>query len=293
VVVGILALAVLLVLVAHPLIPNVGGWASLIETFLPWSAVIIGALVIAALVRRSWFSALSVAAAVAAWLILFLPLALPHPASGAPTMTIVSENIDAGNHDPLATVQSIEARHPTVIALQELDEDSRPIVEKALAADYPHSYVVGTVGVWSTLPLSNAEPLSLGLSWKRALSVDVAAPEGAVRLYAVHMASVRIGEYAQRDEMLDALKSTIAADTSPRLVVVGDFNSASTDRSFSQLDGVADESPTTSGGFGFTWPAGFPVARLDHALVRGMTTETSTVLPANGSDHRGIAVGLN
>jgi vancomycin resistance protein VanJ len=292
VIVGILAIAVLLILVAHPLIPNVGGVASLIETLLPWSGVIIVALVVAALVRRSVFSVLSVAAAAAAWLIIFVPTVLPHPAAGPVKLTIVSENIDAGNHDPLATVRSIEALHPSVIALQELDGATRDEISGQLAAAYPHSYVVGTVGVWSTLPLSDPEPLSLGLGWERALRVDVAAPEGPVHLYAVHMASVRIGVPVERNEMLDTLKSTIAADPSPRLAVVGDFNSASTDRWFSQLSGVADEAPTSDLGFGFTWPAGFPVARLDHALVRGMTTETSTVLPANGSDHRGISVGL-
>jgi vancomycin resistance protein VanJ len=46
------------------------------------------------------------------------------------------------------------------------------------------------------------------------------------------------------------------------------------------------------GGFGFTWPAQAPVVRIDHVFVRGLDTTSTEVLPANGSDHRGLRVGL-
>jgi Luciferase-like monooxygenase len=45
-------------------------------------------------------------------------------------------------------------------------------------------------------------------------------------------------------------------------------------------------------GFGFTWPAPFPVLRIDHVLVRGVEPTGSWVLPATGSDHLPVAARL-
>ncbi|GAB3389256.1 endonuclease/exonuclease/phosphatase family protein [Humibacter soli] len=288
-----LGLITALLLLTHAWIPDVGGYMSLLETFLPWLWVPIAALVVAAAVgRRSPFAWIGVGIAAAAWAVLFVPMVIPHESTQTANLHVVSENIDAGNHDPAATIHSLMARGADVVALQELDSESTPVAERMLATAYPHSYVVGTIGVWSKTPLSAGEPLELGLGWNRALSVDVSTADGPVRVFEVHMASVRLGEYQQRDTMLSALKSTLDDAKDPRVIVVGDFNSGSTDREFRQLEQTVTEAPTSTFGFGFTWPASFPFARVDHLLTRGLTTVTSTVLPANGSDHRGIDVTL-
>ena len=46
-------------------------------------------------------------------------------------------------------------------------------------------------------------------------------------------------------------------------------------------------------GFGFTWPASFPVLRIDQILVRGVEPDNSWVRPANGSDHRPVAATIS
>lgn len=296
-VVAVLAVLAGATMLGHGLIPNVGGWASLIETFLPWIGVAICLLAIAALVRLSALAAAAVLAAAVIWAVTLGAAALPratpeHANTALPTLRLVSENIDADNADPEATASGLVATGADVVALQELSSASIPVVSATLAATYPHSYVVGTVGVWSKTALSRPQPLELGLGWKRAFSIDIAAQGGAIRLYDVHMASVRIGQYAQRDKMLDALGSALANDHSSRLAVVGDFNSASTDRAFAQLTSTTSEATVDALGFGFTWPSQFPLARLDHVLVRGLTTTSSRVLDSNGSDHRGVLVGL-
>lgn len=279
-------------LLGHGLVPDTGGVVSLAEDFLPWSGMLVLLLLVLAGVRRSALALVAAAALGAVWCVQFLPLALPHSEPGTAALTAVSENITGSNPAPLATVRSLQARHPDVLALQEMSASARGRIEDALARSYPYREVVGTVGVWSTLPLSDAEPLSLGLGWDRALRVDVATSEGAVRLYVVHADSVRPGLHSGRDTMLAALTATVRADPSKRLVVLGDLNSASTDRQFTQLRSVLSEATTTTPGFGFTWPAPFPVVRIDHALTRGLTTLTSVVLPANGSNHLGIEVRL-
>jgi vancomycin resistance protein VanJ len=292
-VVGVLGLLTAAVLLGHTLIPDAGGYVSLFETFLPWLWVAIAMLLIAALVvRRSAFAWIGVIVAATVWAVLFVPALLPRHEAGTVSLRVVSENIDADNHDPASTVNSLLKRDADLLALQELDSSSTPVAEKLLAPDYPYRYVVGTIGLWSKTPLNGGEPLSLGLGWNRALSVDVSTGAGAVRVYEVHMASVRPGEYQKRDTMLRSLADVLDHSSAPRLLVVGDFNSATTDREFRQLERTVHEAPTSTFGFGYTWPSAFPFARVDHVLTRGLTPVTSTVLPANGSDHRAIDVGL-
>lgn len=289
---GLLALAFGALLVWHGSLPDTGGAASLIETFLPWAGVALIALGVAALVRLSLFAGLAVAAALAVWWSAFGAAVLPSMSAGAPRFTVVSENLRAQNPAAADIARSLAGRSPDIIALQELDASNLHAVERVLDAPYPHRYVVGTVGVWSRYPLSGGSKLDLKLGWSRALSVDADTPGAPTRIYVVHLASVRPLEYETRDRMLDELTRTVAADDAERLLVVGDFNTASTDRMLARLQGELSEASNSTIGLGFTWPASFPVARLDHAFVRGLTTVGSTVLDADGSDHRGIEVGL-
>jgi vancomycin resistance protein VanJ len=264
----------------------------LIESALPWFGVLIVVFAIVAAVRRSAFIGLGTLASAIVWLVIFMPHIVPSQTNGAPNVTVISQNVDASNSDPAHTIATLAARHPQVIALQELTDASTDAALHGLDQKYPHHYIVGTVGVWSELPLSDEKSLTLGLGWKRALRVDVDTVDGPVRLYALHAASLRPGEYAERDTMLDVLATTLEADHSTRLIALGDFNAASTDRAFTQLLATVREPDVTDWGFGFTWPARFPVVRLDHVLDRGLTVVSNRVLPANGSDHRPVEVGF-
>lgn len=289
---GLAALAVGALLLWHGTIPDVAGAASMLETFLPWLGVALIAFGAAALVRLSLFAGLAVAAATAVWWSVFGVALLPSMSAGSPRFTVVSENVRAQNSAAADIARTIAGRSPDLIALQELDASNLHAVESVLDAPYPHHYVVGTVGLWSRYELSDTAKLDVAPGWSRALRVDVATPGASTRVYVVHLASVRPLRYELRDSMLYQLTKAVAADPSEQLLVVGDLNTASTDRVLAPLQDELTEASDSEVGLGFTWPASFPVARLDHALVRGLTTVGSTVLPANGSDHRGIQIGL-
>lgn len=291
-VLAVLALAVGALLLWHREIPDTGGVMGLVESVLPWFGVLIVVFAIVAAVRRSAFIGLGALASAVVWLALFVPHIVPAHTDGTANVTVISQNVDAANRDPAHTIATLEARHPQVIALQELTDASTDAALHGLDGEYPHHYIVGTVGVWSELPLSDEQSLTLGLGWKRALRVDVDTADGPVRLYALHAASLRPGEYTERDKMLNILTTTLKADHSTRLIALGDFNAASTDRSFTQLLTTVTEPDVTTWGFGFTWPAPFPFVRLDHVLDRGLTVVSNQVLPANGSDHRPVEVGF-
>jgi vancomycin resistance protein VanJ len=93
---------------------------------------------------------------------------------------------------------------------------------------------------------------------------------------------------------VQALGKAIAADPSNRVVLLGDLNGTTDDRSFADITSQMRSAQDAAGdGFGFTWPAKFPVVRIDQILVRGVQPESSWVLPANGSDHRPVAAGIS
>ncbi len=286
------ALLVAAVLMFHAEVPDWPGVVFIFDSFLPWYGLAIPVLAIIAIARRSLLAVACVLIAATVWGVQFWPHLQPREATGDTAFVIASENIMGGNPRPSDAANALAATDADVVAVQKFDDRGKEAVKDTFEAKYPHSETVSTVGVWSKLPLLNPKPLTLGLSWARALSVDIETRAGQVRVYVVHLDSVRPGDTTGRDMMLSTLADTIRADNSPRIVVIGDFNAASTDRKFAQLTQIAPEVHSSDFGFGFTWPAPFPVVRLDHALVKGLESVSSRILDDNGSDHRGFTVSL-
>lgn len=274
---------VLLLAVICTWIPGAIGTAGAV--LLPWAGVALLAVLVLALVfaRRTLFVVL---VPVVVWAMAIAP-SLPSltATAGTSELTIVSQNVRAHSGGAAASAEELADSGVDVIALVELDADSLAAAQETLAARYPHSYAVGTVGVWSRYPLADAEPLSLGLGWKRALRVTVQTPDAATAVYVLHAASVRPGRQDDRDTMLAGLAQTVAADPAASLVVVGDFNAASTDPAMNALRAEVDWVRPTDGSLGLTWPAAFPVTRIDQVFTRGMTVESSTTMRAGNSDH--------
>jgi vancomycin resistance protein VanJ len=93
---------------------------------------------------------------------------------------------------------------------------------------------------------------------------------------------------------LQALGQALAADPSKRVVLLGDLNGSTDDRAFAGLTAQLRSAQDVAGdGFGFTWPASFPVVRIDQILVRGVQPDSSWVRTANGSDHRPVEASIS
>lgn len=287
-VVAVLFAALLLI---HPLI--VGPFGTAIATTLPWLGILIPLLFIAALLtrrRRAWLVS---AVPLLVWLCLVVPLVIPLSAASAaegeaPTLTVASQNVQAGSGTAAASAKTLVDNGADVIALVELDGSARSQASDALETTHPYSYAVGTVGLWSIYPIVNEQPLDLGLGWKRALAADIETPDGPISVYVIHAASLRIGFQSDRDDMLRALADTVGRDENKRVLVVGDFNAAVTDPSLTALRRVVSE-PNQSGlSLGPTWPAANPVVRIDHIFQAGLTPVHNGVLPAGDSDHLAV-----
>lgn len=289
------AVVLTLVMAFHSRIPNrIGNLGSLTETFLPWAGLLVPLLLLCALLRRSATALLALLLPTAVWLNLFGGLVADKSADGG-DLTVATHNVNADNPDPEGTARQLAASGAEVLALEELKDGMVPVYERGLAEAYPYHSVQGTVGLWSKLPLRDPRPVDIHLGWTRAMRATVIAPQGEVRVYVAHLPSVRVRLNAgftanQRDTSANALGEAIAEDRAPRIVLLGDLNGTLNDRA---LNGVSAQLRSTQGaagdGFGFSWPASFPMARIDQILVRGVEPVSSWSLPKTDSDHLPLA----
>lgn len=295
IVVCLASIALALLLGAHVLVPRMLGLSLIVESALPWFGAAIPVLLVAGLIARSRGAVAAAVIPAIVWGVMFVPALVPltQSAGGASgTLTVASQNVEADSGTAAESAQALAAQGADVIGLQEMDDAARAEVEAVLSESYPHSYGIGTVGVWSKYPIENAQALDLGLGWQRGIAADLATPTGLVSLYVIHAASARPADHEARDEMLANLADYVPRDENARLIMMGDFNAGSSDRSLAGLTDQLAEANQNGGGFGFTWPATFPATRPDHVLSRGMDVTSNTTLRAGSSDHLAVITTL-
>ncbi|MBB4772681.1 vancomycin resistance protein VanJ [Actinomadura catellatispora] len=309
-----MALLLGLLISLHAKIPNrIGSLGSLVETVLPWFGLFVPVLLAGALWRRSAAATAALLLPVVAWLNLFGGLLIDRSTPGG-DLTVASHNVGADNPEPVRTARELVASGADVLALQELTQQARGTYEKELAEAYPHHTVQGTVGLWSKLPLSDTRPVDIQMdygplaatkpaeikmSYNRALRTTVTTDHGPLAVYVAHLGSVRVNPRAgfwttHRDRGAKALGEAVAAERNERVVLLGDLNGSVGDRAFGDITSRLRSAHDAAGdGFDFTWPATFPLVRIDHILVRGVDPESARVLPPTGSDHRPVAAGIS
>ncbi|MGD6757117.1 endonuclease/exonuclease/phosphatase family protein [Streptomyces sp. BH105] len=309
-----LALLLGLLLLLHAHVTDRGGIGSLVDTFLPWFGLLVPVLLAGALWRRSASAVVAVVLPAVVWAGLFGGVLGDKAHADASDLTVVSHNVGADNRDPAGTARDLAASGADVLALEEITAQARGTYEKALGEAYPHHTVQGTVGLWSKLPLAESGPVDLQqdvgplgaaksaaekLPSNRALRTTLTTDDGPVAVYVAHLGSVRVmprgGFWTDsRDRNARALAEAIAAEHSKRVVLLGDLNGTMDDRAFAGLTTQLKSAQEQAGdGFGFSYPADFPVVRIDQILLRGVTADRSWVLPATGSDHRPVAAGIS
>ncbi|MGQ5261225.1 endonuclease/exonuclease/phosphatase family protein [Micromonospora sp. ZYX-F-536] len=309
-----LALLLGLILLLHAQIPNrIGNLGSLVETFLPWFGLLIPVLLIGALWRRSASAVAALLLPAVVWLNLFGGLLVDKSRPGG-DLTVAQQNVNANNPDPAGTARDLAAAGADVLALVELSPQAAGTYERELANAYPYHTVQGTVGLWSKLPLSDSQPVDIRMdagplaatkpaditmAYNRALRATVVTDQGPLAVYVAHLGSVRVNPRAgfwtaHRDRNAWALGEAVAAERNERVVLLGDLNGTMDDRVFGSITSRLRSAQVEAGdGFGFTWPATFPVVRIDQILVRGVKPESSWVLPATGGDHLPVAASIS
>ncbi|MFC7309761.1 endonuclease/exonuclease/phosphatase family protein [Streptomyces monticola] len=295
---AVFAVLLALVMLLHAHIPNtVGNLGSLIETFLPWLGLGVPLLLVLALVRKSATALIAVVLPAMVWVNLFGGLVFDKSGSGG-DLTVVTHNVNAENPDAAGTARELAASGADVVALEELTQEAAPAYKQALAQTFKYHAVEGTVGLWSKYPMSDTRPVDIKLGWTRALRSTVDTPKGQIAVYVAHLPSVRVKLNAgftagQRDNSAEALGVAIRDEPIKNVVLLGDLNGTMNDRALSPVTSQLRSTQGAAGdGFGFSWPAAFPMARIDQIMVRGMEPESSWTLPQTGSDHLPLAASV-
>lgn len=282
----------------HAIVPNtVGHLGSLLEAFLPWLGLAVPVLLPLAVLRRSATALVFLLLPAAVWANLFGGLLLSGD-RGVRDITGLQHNVSDENSAPARTAEALVQAAPELIALEELTSSALPLYEAALAPDYPYHAVEGTVGLWSKYPLSHVrlvdiKPKGIEEGWSRGLRADARTPWGEIAVYVAHLPSVRVRlsgfDSGWRDESAGLLGAAIAAEKLDKVILLGDFNSTVDDRG---LAPVTSQMSPQARDFAFSWPAVFPVSRIDHIMTRSATVTDIRTLPATGSDHLPIAAGI-
>ncbi|MDP9862296.1 MULTISPECIES: endonuclease/exonuclease/phosphatase family protein [Streptosporangium] len=293
---------VALVLAGHRQVPNWRGLGNTLDSGLPWLGLAVPALALAALARWSWLALTGVVIPAVMWAAIFGPAFVRTAGAGPRDLRVVHQNVSYANGDLVATARALRAADADILVAAEIPDDPAPAdgaVDSAFVREinpgYPHRFPGNPgVAVWSRYPFEGLPRPVPGVL--RAQQAIIDTPQGPVSLYAVHLASFRPyrpSVIANRNAEVEALARAVRADPSPRIIVVGDLNTATTDRELSRLTALLSPVSEQAGtGLQFTWPDAWPAVRLDHVLTRGFTGLDSRVLPGSGSDHRAILADL-
>lgn len=283
----------------HQAVPNsVGHLGSLLEAFLPWFGLVIVVLLVPALLRRSATALVALLLPTAVWALLFGRLLLPGTEPGPHDLVVVQHNVSDENADPVGTARTLAAAEPDLIALEELVPPALTEYARALAPDYPHHVIRGTVGLWSKHPLTGARPVDIkprGITepWSRGLRATVHAPRGDIAVYVAHLPSVRVRASglasSWRDESAGLLGKAVAAEKLKTILLLGDLNGTVDDRGLAPL---TSQMNTPQRGFAFSFPADFPMSRIDQVMTRSATVRQIRTLSSTDSDHLPVAARI-
>ncbi|MEV3937397.1 endonuclease/exonuclease/phosphatase family protein [Glycomyces sp. NPDC049804] len=289
----VLSLLLAAILLLHRFIPN--RWfnlGSLIETFLPWFGLAVPVFVVLAAIRRRPLAIVCALLPGLVWFQMYAAL-IPDKHVGGGDFRVVAHNVNAENADTAGTAANLLAAEPDVLVLVELTEEQRSAWSEVLDERYEYSVSYGTVALWSTHPVLDSNEVDLELGWARAFRAAIEIDGEPVAFYVAHLLSVRVNTEGftsvQRNETALLLGEAIADEQLERVVLAGDLNGTSQDRALAPITYQLHSAQADAGkGFGFTWPADTPMARIDQVLYRGLEATGSDVMNATASDHRPV-----
>ncbi|MBW8805126.1 MAG: hypothetical protein JF587_14965 [Catenulisporales bacterium] len=313
-------LVVVAVLLGHRHLPDTMGFGSLVDSFLPWTFVPLALMVPGALLSRDKWAVGVTLLACGVWGGDFGPELARSGGSGPADLRILSQNVSSPAPDLTDIARLAEQRQADIVVLQGLSSGDVLAADQSVPARYPFHLAMYEFVVWSRFPLVHgSQPMDLaahasdpnqpsqmadatsgqfGGLLRFTVQLD---PNRVATVYAVHLPQPSLshdGFGVARAGALEQLVAAVKAEPEPNLVVVGDLDLAQTDRGMASLLNSATRlvsvQAKAGAGFGFTWPASFPMMRLDDVLTRGLKPVRSVVLPAVGAKqaHRPIEADL-
>jgi endonuclease/exonuclease/phosphatase (EEP) superfamily protein YafD len=275
---------------------------AIVQVLLPYSLLVLVPVAGIAWWRRNLLLATASAGVAAGVLLLAAPLAFPvdrpDVQAGASGVTIASANLLFLNERVTDVAAELEARQPDVIVFNEFTAEHQMTLAATPLADtylFRVERADGSsrgVAVWSRLPLDERD--GSPTTFHQHVDVDVATPDGPLRVFATHLPTP-IDDLDMWRRDLGTL-ADLGTELDGPTVVVGDLNASYWHPDFRQLldAGLVDAHDATGNGFTVTWPTDRvvpPFVRLDHVLTGGALVATdASAFDLAGSDHRGVLV---
>ncbi|MET8353365.1 MULTISPECIES: endonuclease/exonuclease/phosphatase family protein [unclassified Micromonospora] len=274
--------------------PYVAGWSLLALTL--------------TLALRRWWPAAVAALVAAALLSVVAPRALasPQPATGGPTVRLLTANLLAGSADARTLVELVRRHRVDVLTVQEFTPDAQAALDRlGLDQLLPHRQLnaqVGTPGsgLYSRWPITDAGVRHNRRGWGFSQAYGTLAVPGAppVRVESAHPSAPyaldQVG--AWRDDLTAQPPAT--PDGGLR-ILAGDFNATLDHGPLRALlrTGYVDAADATGAGLTGTWGPYdgdlIPPVTIDHVLIdRRIAARTVTVHDLPGTDHRPVLATL-
>lgn len=240
------------------------------------------------------------------------PRAPAPPPTGAPTLRVMTFNVNFGVSTDPRNVAAIRDSGVDVVLLQETTAQTETLFRRELADLYPHMRFreccrAGGLGILSRHPIVEAQWIDSQLGWFPAWRFVVDAPIGEVQLLDVHLRPpvsdsgswvsgyVSTGPFRRRE--IEAFWASVRTDLPT--IVAGDFNENERGdaiefletRGFTSVLPQFEASATT-----WEWPLPLATlrARLDHIVVGpGFEAHAAAVIEAGSSDHFPVVAELS
>ena len=268
-----------------------------------WGAGIVGVTLVALVLR---FRRLVVAGALASLVVVVLGVGAVLPASGsapapagAPSVTVLSSNMEFGGADAAQLVAAVRAQHADVVVFVELTPAAVTRLEAAgIGTELPYAVgrpEAGSTGAmirsrWPLTLLDEGKGVGGSLFWEPFASVQ--RPAGAFRVKAIHTRQPIVSAGGWRQDLQVIGDWQRSQPTSEPLVLAGDFNASQAHPAYrSMADGLVDAHRATGQGWVRTWPQGRrvpPFVQLDHVLARGFEAVDAGVVGVSGTDHAAV-----
>ncbi|MEO3758793.1 endonuclease/exonuclease/phosphatase family protein [Mycobacterium sp. B14F4] len=222
-------------------------------------------------------------------------------------LRVVSANLGMGQADARAVVELATASADVLVVQEMTPQVAAAMSAAGLEAAFPHRAIdpqpmAAGIGLWSRHPiLASARVAGYQMPM---LSARIRLP--GVRfdttVLAVHLAApwVQPLRWFRGDiEQLPSTLRALARDAgSGAVIVAGDLNATYDMKPFRALlaEGYRDAAEQAGAGLTRSYPSRPwrpPVVGIDHVLVRNCTAGSAHTVAVPGSDHRGLAAGVD
>jgi endonuclease/exonuclease/phosphatase (EEP) superfamily protein YafD len=241
--------------------------------------------------------------------------AAPPSASSIGDLRVLTWNLEDGSKAPAEIVAGIQSSGAEVVALQELEPGAAAAIDAdpTLRARYPYRLLAPGphttgMGLLATRPLIAGQLTSEPLMQRAALVLDDGRVLQVINVhpyppgYRLAAGIVPSGIDARRrdDDLARIARGVAGLDDPGSAVVIGDFNTASTEPGFDVLtERLVDAHTVAGAGPGFTWRpgpldgAGLGFLRIDHVLAGRWLTPVATGVDCTiRGDHCRLSVTL-